>query len=201
MPHLKYLILILMMGCSSTGQDQELYSISSKAKCKGPNIEYHTALHATTDGYFRFHQSYYEDDTDYDAVAYSDTLGFTLEKDNIKAPIEANEISVGKGHSFHMIAYQPQVVFNYSNGKYFDAAGHEVKIKFEPNSNRVESFQIINPFNSSEKIDIYYSKWEDVQDFTFPMHVQIIQGGKDEYFFEFYEVRVNDSSFSKIPAP
>ncbi|WP_422360676.1 hypothetical protein [Reichenbachiella sp.] len=200
MSNLKYLFLVLVIGCSSTQQNQ-LYSISSKARCKGPNREYHTTLHATKDGYFRFHQSYFDGNPDYDAVAYSDSLGFTLAADSQSTLIEAAEISVGKGHSFHMIAYQPQVVFNHSDEKYFDAIDNEVKVKFEPESNRVESFQITNPFNSIEKIDIYYSKWEDVQGFMFPMHVQIIQGGKDEYFFEFYEVKVNDPSFSKIPIP
>ena len=200
MSNLKYLFLALIIGCSSTQQSQ-LYSISSKAKCKGPKREYHTTLHATRDGYFRFHQSYYDGNPDYDAVAYSDSLGFTLAADSLSARIEAAEISVGKGHSFHMIAHQPKVVFNYLDGKYIDAIGNKVKFKFEPESNRVESFQITNPFDSTEKIDIYYSKWEDVQGFMFPMQVQIIQGGKDEYFFEFYEVKINDLSFSKIPIP
>ncbi|WP_420580055.1 DUF4292 domain-containing protein [Reichenbachiella sp.] len=200
MSNLKYLFLFLIVGCSST-QQRPLYSIGSKATCKGPNREYHTALHATKDGYFRFHQSYYDGNPDYDAVAFSDSLGFTLAADSLGARLEAAEISVGKGHSFHMIAHQPQLVFNYSDEKYFDAIGNEVKFKFDPESKRVESFQITNPFDSTEKIDIYYSQWEDVQGFMFPMHVQIIQGGKDEYFFEFYEVKVNDPSFSKIPAP
>lgn len=95
-----------------------------------------------------------------------------------------------------MIALHPEVVFNYSNGKYFDAIGNEVIMHIE--SKRVNSFQITNPFDNTEKIDIYFSQWEDVQGFSFPMQVQIIQGGKKEYFFKFYEVKVDAPSFNKI---
>ncbi|WP_456459638.1 hypothetical protein [Reichenbachiella sp.] len=201
MTNLRYLFILLFISCSSTKQNQELYSISSKAKCKGPEREYHTTLHATIDGYFRFHQNYNDGSAGYDAVAFGDTLGFELVGDSISRVIDAAELSVGKGHSFHLIAHQPKAVFNYRKGKYFDAIGNEVKFQFEPESSRVEGFQITNPFDSTEKIDIYYSQWEDVQGFMLPKHVQIIQGGKDEYFFEFYEVKINDPAFSTIPIP
>lgn len=100
MSNLKYILLFLIISCSSPKASQELYTISSKAKCTGPGIEYHTELHATTDGYFRFHQTYNNGDPDYDAVAYSDSIGFTMANDTINRTIETIEISVVRGIPF-----------------------------------------------------------------------------------------------------
>ncbi|SMD35309.1 hypothetical protein SAMN04488029_2445 [Reichenbachiella faecimaris] len=199
MANFKFFLFLLVIGCSSKPEVSSLYSITSKARCKGPTRSYHTELHATADGYTRFHQSYPSDYPDYDAIIYGDTLGFVLTSDTIERWTESREISVGKGHSFHMISHNPKLVFNYVDGKYFDTIGNEVDFIFHENSDRVQSFQITNPFDETERIEIFFSKWEEVQEFEFPMQVQIIQGGKNEYFFEFYEVKINDPTFSKIP--
>lgn len=193
-----YIILLLAIGCTAKPETNALYSISSKAQCKGPTRDYHTELHATVDGYTRFHQTYFDDVSDYDAIIYDDTLGFTLANDTIQRWTDATEISIGKSHSFHMIAFNPKLVFSYSNGKYFDTIGNEVEFTFDQVLGQVKNFQLTNPLNNDEKIEIFFSKWESVQDTELPMQVQIIQGGKDEYFFEFYEVKINDPALSKI---
>jgi len=198
MAHLKYLLFLLLIGCTPKSQNTNLYAITSKAKCKGPSGEYHTTLHATVDGYTRFIQNHPNRDT-YDAICYGDTLGFALASDTIARWTERAERAVGKGHSFHMIAYQPNLVFNSSKGKYFDVLENEVKVEFDSNTNQVRSFRLTNPFDSLEHIDIFFSNWEQVQDIVLPMSVKIIQGGKDEFFFEFYDVKINDPEFLKVP--
>lgn len=200
MKNLKFVYFLIIIGCVAKPEVNSLYSISSKAKCKGPAREYHTELHATIDGYTRFHQSFSDDDPDYDAIVYGDTLGFTIASDTIQRWTESAEISVGISHSFHMIAHDPKLVYNYSNGKYFDPVGREVTFQFDSESNRVESFQMINPFDGVEQIDVFFSKWEKVQDVELPMQVHIIQGEKADFFFEFYEVKINDPKFTKVPA-
>lgn len=200
MTKLNVILCFLLLSCTQSPESASLYSITSKAKCKGPDREYHTELHATVDGYTRFHQSYLDSDPDYDAIIYGDTLGFTFAGDTIHRWTQSAEITVGIGHSFHMIAFDPKLVYRYSEGKYYDPVGNEVKFTFGTESNRVESFQIINPFDENEQIEVFFSKWENVQDINLPMQVHIIQGGKADFFFEFYEVKINDADFSKIPA-
>ncbi|MEO9803314.1 MAG: hypothetical protein ABJF04_08715 [Reichenbachiella sp.] len=196
---LKLLLFLSLYGCSQGKDTTSLYSIISKANCKGPSGMYHTELHATTDGYTRFHQSFSNGDQDYDAVAYSDTLGFVVSNGSVERKTESAEISVGKGHSFHMIALSPSMIFNQTNGgRYLDNQGREVVFKYDSLSDRILSFNLINPFDTLESIEIYYSQWEKVEGLELPMQVQIIQGGKDNFFFEFYEVKIDAPTFAKI---
>ncbi|MEP2026470.1 MAG: hypothetical protein ABJH98_18575 [Reichenbachiella sp.] len=200
MVSLKYIFFLVLIGCLAKPEKVDVYSIISKANCKGPSRVYHTELHATVDGYTRFHQSYPSSDPDYDAVIYGDSLGFTLAGDTIERWTESKEISVGKSHSFHMIAYNPKLIFNFIDGQYLDTAGNEVFFTFDKKSKQVQSFLITNPYDTEESIQIIFTKWEDINGIDLPMQVHIIQGEKDEYFFEFYEVKINDDLLIKIPA-
>lgn len=197
MKTLPLVFLLFLVSCESK-DSRANFNIISKANCKGPNGHYHTELHATTDGYTRFHQRYLDGRPDYDAVSYNDTLGFTLYGETPKNWIKPPEISVGKGHSFHMIALKPEIVFVKKENKYFDATGNEVLLEYENQTNRIAKFSITNPFDPKENIEIIYSDWTDVQGVELPMKVRIIQGGKDEYFFNFYDVKINDPGFSKV---
>lgn len=197
---LKYSFLcLLLMGCSNHKEMNSLVSIISKAHCTGPLEEYQTEVYATTDGYNRFYQIFLSRD-DYDAISYGDTLGYVMSADTIARWTETAEISVGRGHSFHMIAYDPGLVFQ-STGKdsYVDGVGREVVIHRD-NSGKIQEFQLVNPFDSTEQIKVFYSDWKSESGIELPMKVRILQGDKAEFLFAFYEVRVNDPSFKKVVA-
>ncbi|MEO9965852.1 MAG: hypothetical protein ABJF11_08695 [Reichenbachiella sp.] len=193
------LTALFIMGCSNIPDTQTPYSIVSKANCSGPSGEYHTELHATTDGYTRFIQSYPNDKERYDAISYGDTLGFTLNRDKVDRWTDIPEIAVGKGHMFHMIAIEPAFIFTLTaDQRYLDSTGRIISIKNDSTGARIHSFELTNPFDSAELIEIYYSNWELVDGHELPMHVKIVQGGENEFYFDFYEVKIDDPTFTKV---
>jgi len=67
-------------------------------------------------------------------------------------------------------------------------------LTYNPESERLSHFRINNPSDSSELIDVYFKKFKNTDYGSLVSQIEIIQGGKDRYQFDFDSLIVNNQT-------
>lgn len=189
-------ILNCLLGCQD--QESKIETLITKANCKGPGGVYTTEVHANTSGYTLFHQEYSYRDYTYTNISYNDSTGVVLRNDSLTGKIGRQKVFFGKGHSFHFIAEYPESYFyRKPEGGWQDLLGNETTIQFDSVNNRLVSFEFINPFDTSQTINVVYSDWQDFDGFSLAKNIKITQADTLEFRFDYEKVLVNSEEFEK----
>jgi len=192
---------------------QKFENVMSVANCLGPNIKYVTEIHSTKDGYTYFKQIYENEGEDYEVVIFEDEKGYVLNENRDKIDSLSKEsIEMIKSHEFHKIQMVPNHFFeqltyqkeelyqgkSYEKYKGKDRLGNPMSLYYDRKEKLIRGIEILNPSDTTEQIEIRYIEWMNSQLGKLAKQVEIIQGGKDIYRFDYTDVSVNIENFENI---
>ncbi|MEM7104485.1 MAG: nuclear transport factor 2 family protein [Bacteroidota bacterium] len=190
---------------------QNVKTLITKAKCTGPNGDYSTTVHSTLDGYTIFHQERVERE-DFQVVLINHETGFQVGDDEvIGAPIQKVVADIAKGHEYHKISMFPRTYFsdlNFSKTTDFegiecklfsgiDPSGNPGSLFIDTNTQTVKGFEIRNPFDTIQVIKTVYKTWQTSDYGQLVKTLEIIQGGRDTFTFDFEETSINSPDFER----
>ena len=76
-----------------------------------------------------------------------------------------------------------------------DVLGNPVSLYYDSLDFRLRGFQLQNPLNASEDIEISFDSFEDTDFGPLPNAVTIVQNHQDTFRFHFEEIQLNDPDF------
>lgn len=217
------LALILQLSCQSDQDGSEdrsgIYieqiafdNLVAVADCTGPNFEYKTEVHSTKEGYVYFKQSYAEDDN-FEIVIHDDSLGYQIDVNRqVVEQLTPEVIAVVRGHEFHKMHLRPEAY--YSNINYIkdetyqgqhcevyaglDEMNNKVLVYYNRGQKRIEGLKLKNPMDTAQQIEVMYKEWMLKDYGTVAKRVEILQGEKDLYIFDYTDVKINDNEFINL---
>lgn len=188
-------------------------NLISKANCSGPGFEYTTEVHSTKDGYTLFKQVRKGEMEAYLAVIPNSKEGFVMnDAGAITDTLSRESVEVVRSHEFHKVHMQPEKYFNnlayeadtlylskpcewYSG---IDILGNKVRLYYDRPNQLIIGLQMLNPHNKAESIEVNYKAWMDSEWGKMVKALEIIQGGKDVYLFDFIDIELNSTNFERI---
>lgn len=209
----------LFIGCNPNAEKRidlhpaydTFVNVISVAKCTGPERAYTTEVHSTKDGYTYFRQDYDVPEDTFEAIIIIGEEGYSLQNNQVKDTLSKASIEIIRGHEFHKIQMFPDQYFTdltYEGEELFqdqicekfkgvDLLSNQVNIFYNRKEKLLEGFTMLNPGDTTERIEIIYKEWIDSPMGKIAKNVEIIQGGKDVYTFEFKDVEFNVEDFKK----
>lgn len=194
------------------GDHTDFSHLVSIARCTGPDLNYTTEVHSTKDSYSFFKQIFLPDSMQFEAIISGDT-GFALSEEGaIKDTLSPASIEMIKSHEFHKMHLMPNQFYSDIRfdkelryqailcEKYLakDHMSNPVSLLLDKTENRITGIILLNPVDTTEKIEIIYRNWMDSPMGQLVKSVEIIQASRDTFLFEFEEVKINDSGFRRI---
>lgn len=212
MKHLVVIGLVGFIACSkvTTKEDvvfvDDINSLVSYASCKGPAGMYKTTFRFDKDGNTEMYQDLiYRDEIFHARVVGG--VGVTLDSDGEAQDTLSTQTNlIINSHSFHQIHINPTGFFSQSILKKKEAGVHYFiardKIgnaaEYQTTNGVVSAFTMRNPMDTTEKIVVQYENFVDTKYGSLVNKVKIIQGGVDEYFFDFDSLVINESHVIKM---
>ncbi len=212
-------LLLLLIGCNPNTEKTievdpayaSFVNLVSVAHCTGPERDYTTVVHSTKDGYTYFRQDYDVPEDTFEAVIINGEEGYSLQDNQVKDTLSKASIEIIRGHEFHKIQMFPDQYFTdimYQCEEQFqdqlcekftgvDLLSNQVNIFYNRKEKLLKGFTMLNPGDTTERIEIIYTQWMDSPMGKIAQNVEIIQGGKDVYTFDFKEVEFNVKDFTK----
>lgn len=177
-----------------------LRNVVALADCISPQGPYQTTLKADDQGFLEFHQSYSYREGDFIAQIKGDSLGQSLNNQNVSETLAAETIAMLQGHNFFWMYLQPTQFFDLNTDDPFhregvDALGNPVQIRRDSHHYQVEQIFLRNPMDTAEQIEIQYLEFDSTAFGPLPLRLDVIQGGKDTFNFHFKEVKFNVEDF------
>lgn len=202
-----------LLGFSQSTQAKELVleskydqikNIISIANCTGPGGSYTTEVHATNTGYTYFHQQFSYRPNDFKAILTSPDCGYYYEGEDLKYLSFINRQFI-RSHEFHKISIAPFEYFNevklqgdaFINNqkcKMFsgvDHSGNSVKLFYSPKEQLILGFEMKNFIDTTEVIQVIHKNWTDTDYGKMIKALEIIQGGRDTFHFNFDQILIN----------
>jgi hypothetical protein len=203
---------ILNKHKQSLGDIAKIHCIIAKAACDGPEGKYSTLTESAMDQPYLFFEQEYTYKSPFTALVNSYDEGYGLDSTYQNAGhISTAMIGVVKVHEFHKLIIaldQRYSDFKFTKDtSYFslqsseilanDPLGLPVKLYFDKKEGHLNGFTQRNPYKKSELIQIYFSDWYTHQGGTLFDKVEIHQGKKGKYSFNYETVVFNDPTFKK----
>lgn len=191
---------------------QGFQNVISIAECNGPKGPYKTEIHSDLNGYTFFRQDFRGERESYLALVENQNLGYSTNSEFETVDTLSNEVIVMlKSHEFHKMQVKPELFFrnlkfqkdtiylNKEVEKYLanDMLANSVQLFYDRHAELILGIKMWNPFNLKEEIEIQYKAWQEQDIGKVAKVVEIIQGGKDIYRFNFSEVKINSANFEK----
>ena len=203
---------ILEKHVKSLGEIESVNCIIAKAACEGPDGKYSTLTESTMSQPYLFFEQEYADKSPLMVLVqnYGEGYGLDSAYDNA-GHISTAMIGVVKAHEFHKLIIELEdrySDFQYSQDTtYFelesvellatDPLGFPVKFYFDKSKGRINGFTMRNPYKKSELIQVYFSEWYENEGVNIFDKVEILQGSKARYEFNYETVVFNDPTFKK----
>lgn len=181
-------------------------SMVSKANCFGRGNSFQTEVHSTKVDSLYFKQVYSDRDDITEIFLNNRNNGFSIDREKGKKDtLQAAVLSMIRGHEFHKISIRPEEYFyrlaahnsateSDSIRKFsgIDELNLPVTISVDTRKKRIIDYEIHNPFDSSETIRMRYSNWENTDYGFLARSLEIIQGEKDTFNYDFTELMINE---------
>jgi len=200
----------------AVGKTAKIENLRTKADCVGPAGNYITSTNSSfTDDYVLFEQDY-DYKSSFKAAIYSFDEGYGLDTNSVsQGPLSPTIIAVLKAHEFHEVMMQPEkrydemrlledTVFFDQKCRQIRASDHlglPVRLYFDKKNHLMAGFSQVNPYKKGEVISIHFSEWEKKDRIKVFKKLEIRQGKKDRYLFDYQEVSWNNPDFEKLNKP
>lgn len=199
-------IVVLIFSCERGSESKamrldanfdQIDFIKSVALCDGPNGNYITTVESSKNGSLRFIQEYDYRDLPFIAQIISTDEAYSLDAgNNILDTLDQKAMAMIRSHDFHRIQISPQTFFqNIQFEKELDQLtdifvgqdrlNNPVQIHYNNEKERVEKVEMLNPTDTTESIEIFYSLWKPTEHGELAYKVEIIQARKDTFTFNF----------------
>lgn len=191
---------------------QKFENLVSMANCYGPNGKYETEVQSTKDNYTYFKQEFESENDVFEAYIVDGKFGFSINGDSeVKDTLSKESIEIIKSHEFHKIHMLPNLYFRnivYSSNELYhgkmnqkfnaiDVSSNGVSLFYDIKEKLISGIIMVNPVDTTEQIEIIYRDWMDSKFGKIAKKIEIIQGGKDVYIFDYKIVRINEMGFEK----
>ena len=177
--------------------------VRTVADCLGPRGRFTTTLEAGADRSIFFQQEYdFKDTPFYARIAADDTGYLVTPGDSIVDTLSREAIEAIRGHAFHLMQTRPEhfyadIHFDHStddglmvyNAK--DGIGNHAHIFFDTKSNIISHIKTLNPFDTSQAIDVIYDDWAQTAYGKLVNKLHIIQAGTDTFYYHFTTIMIN----------
>lgn len=206
------LLLIGLLACSKQAREKELIldpryagikSLSAFAKCIGPHGDYTTEVESFADGSCYFTQKYSYSASSFYSKLTADNQGYILDSLNkVIDTLSREEIEIVRSHEFHKLHTRPEHFFKHityqknidSNLELFvarDRLNNPVSLYYDKTRQLLYKTELRNPVDTTEQIEIVNQAWIDSEYGKMIKEIEIIQGGKDTFYFDFQYIDIN----------
>jgi hypothetical protein len=198
---------------SYTNEMEALKNIHAVANCNSPKGKYLTELRASNTGYFSFYQKFDDRDVPFKCVINGDSAIVLSESDQIIDTLSQVDQLMIQGHNFHMMAYYPDKFFeniyqlprrnifrniDVRTWQGSDPIGNKVAMHTCIDNGYVIGIEMINPLDTSETIEIFYSDYNWLKNVPLAQKIEIVQAQRDTFTFDFESLELNVDNFSQI---
>ena len=183
---------------------EQIHTIASIANCTGPGGNYLTEVHSTREGYLYFDQAFSDSPDRFRAVLSASDCGYYFEGDRRK-PLPPVNAGILRSHEFHKMSIAPALFFDRiafggetlvgdiacETFHGLDRSESPVKVYYDPKRRLILGFELKNPVDTSETIQVAHKQWIDTEYGKMLQEVEIVQGAKDTFHFAFDEIHLN----------
>lgn len=182
----------------------KIKNIHAIADCKGPYGRYTTEVKTLNTGDILFNQEYSYDGTSYFAKIVEDSLGYDLNPEgDIIDTLSLESIEMIRSHFFHRLNTKPEYFFhNIEHHKSMtndleiytavDRLNYPATILYNKIKKIVMKFDLLNPIDTTERIEIINKSWIDSDYGDMVKELIIIQAEKDTFEFNFSKINISD---------
>ena len=188
-------------------------SVSARANCRGPHGTYITEIHSARDGRVRFQQTWSHRNPVCIIINAQGAWATDLHSRESDA-LDALSVSMIRGHEFQMLPLTLRA--RYTQPEYAgrvewhtepcvqvrarDDLGVLCAHYFRARDARWLGMELGSPRHPEEKTRVLVQDWTQCAHVFFPSRV-LAADARGEYFFEFQEIRVNDTPDDFFEAP
>ncbi len=179
-------------------------SIYASAACRGPKGEYRTRVQSNPDSSCLFSQVYSYKPEPFFARLTKDSGFITNARDSILDTLPRGDAEAIRSHQFHRLQTDPDYFFRdmrpihdpeKSNQVFSakDRLGQIASLAFDLERKVLLKVSLLNPMDTTGHIDILYQKWLETAFGQLVQELQIVQAGRDTYYFSFDTILINGS--------
>lgn len=195
---------------SKIGATETVRSLVTQADCYGPDGKYTTLTESNFNADYLFFEQVYEYRNSFCALIREYDEGFGLDSTykNAGALSEA-VIGVLKAHEFHELMLQVDHRFTELEQKNdtlffgvdcirikaYDPLSLTSSLFFNKQTQRMEGFTQVNPYEKDELIQVHFEDWYEQDGLWLFDKLTILQGSKATYKFDYNLVEINSPTF------
>ena len=188
---------------------EDFRNIKSFADCIGPNSNYKTEIWSTDHPFTYFKQTYESNEKDYEVFINGIEGEVINKKREAIDTLSKEQIEMIRSHEFHKIHIMPNQFYknltyigmeDYQGKRCENYVGNDIlenriNLYFNRKNKLIMGIIMLNPIDTTEQIEIQYKEWMESKIGKIAKKVDIIQGEKDVYEFNFNEVLINVRTF------